>query len=144
MTREDRENEISDYVGYLDQVGAEVLAKCRETARSYALGFSQGVATLGRWLDRGSTRHDALCFWAGSLPQELALTGPHQALAGRRVALVAGQRDKYLKGDWLDLESGRMAKGGAGEVRQFPFIGGHRLDRTVLASVAAFFENDPA
>jgi predicted esterase len=144
MTREDRENEISDYVRYLDQVCVEVMANCRGTARSYALGFSQGVATLGRWLDRGSTKHEAFCLWAGTLPQELALTEPHPALAGRRVALVAGHGDKYLRQDWLDLESGRMAQAAAGEVRRFPFHGGHRLDRTVLSSVAAFFESDPA
>lgn len=143
MTREDRENEISDYVRYLDQVCAEVRSNCRGTPRSYALGFSQGVATLGRWLDRGAMKHDAVCFWAGTLPQELELRGPHPALAGRRVALVAGQRDKYLKQDWLDREGGRMAQAGAGEVRQFSFEGGHRLDRTVLGSVGAFFEDDP-
>jgi predicted esterase len=142
MTKEDREHEITDYVRYLDQVWDAVRSNCRETARSYALGFSQGVATLGRWLDRGAAKPDAFCLWAGTLPQEMALTTPHPALASRRVALVAGNRDKYLRQDWLDHESARMAEAAAGEVRRFPFDGGHRLDRNVLASVAEFFESD--
>jgi len=73
------------------------------------------------------------------LPQELDLTRPHPALSGRRVALVVGHRDEYLTQDWLGTES-RRPSGVAGEVRQFPFHGGHRLDRTVLAEVAAFCE----
>lgn len=139
MTKEDREHEIGDYVRYLDQVSATVRAGCPPTARSYALGFSQGVATLGRWLDQGSAKHDAFCFWAGTLPPELKLDEPHPALAGRRVAVAVGHKDGFLTQDWLGTESRRLAAT-AGEVREFPFHGGHRLDRTVLAGVAAFFE----
>ena len=140
MTKEDRDHEITDYVGYLDQLSTAIRARCSSGARSYGLGFSQGVATLGRWMDRGQTKHDAYCMWAGTLPQELDLARPHPALSGRRVALVVGHRDEYLTQDWLATESRRLA-GSAGEVRQFPFHGGHRLDRTVLADVAAFCES---
>ena len=142
MTREDRDHEISDYVRYLDQLNSEIRRQCPVEARSYALGFSQGVATLGRWLDRGQARHHGYCLWAGTLPQELDLTRPHPALAGRNVALVIGHRDEYLTRDWLATESRRLGSI-AGEVRQFPFDGGHRLDRTVLADVAAFLETSP-
>jgi predicted esterase len=141
MTKEDREHEIADYVRYLDQVSTEVRASAPSDARSYVLGFSQGVATQGRWLDRGSARHDGFCFWAGTLPQELQLSGSHPGLAGRRVALVVGHRDDYLTSDWLETESRRLEPV-AGEVRRFPFHGGHRLDRTVLAGVAAYLEGD--
>ena len=139
MTREDRDHEIADYVTYLDQVNSEIRRQCPADARSFALGFSQGVATLGRWLDRGQARHQGYGFWAGTLPQELDLTRPHPALAGSKVALVIGHRDEYLTSDWLGTE-GRRLGSVAGEVRQFSFDGGHRLDRTVLAEVAAFFE----
>jgi predicted esterase len=142
MTKEDREREITDYVRYLDQVAAEVRARCPAAARSYVLGFSQGVATQGRWLDRGVSSHDAFCFWAGTLPPEMDLGRPHAALAGRRIALAVGHRDEFLSQEWMGTESRRLA-GVAGEVRQFPFHGGHRLDRTVLAGVAAFFEGAP-
>lgn len=142
MTKEDRDHEIADYVSYLDQVSTEIRSRCSAGVRSYGLGFSQGVATLGRWMDRGQTKHDAYCMWAGTLPQELDLSRPHRALEGRKVALVVGHRDEFLTQDWLGNESRRL-EGIAGEVRQFPFHGGHRLDRTVLADVAAFFEGTP-
>jgi predicted esterase len=139
MTREDRDHEITDYVGYLDALSAEIRGRCVPSARSYGLGFSQGVATLGRWMDRGVAKHDAYCMWAGTLPQELDLTQPHPALAGRKVALAIGQRDEYLTAEWLETENRRLTPV-AGEIRRFTFAGAHRLDRTVLAEVAAFLE----
>ena len=139
MTKEDRAHEINDYVSYLDHLGETIRARCPAGARSYGFGFSQGVATLGRWLDRGRTRQDGYCMWAGTLPQELELGRPHPALTGKRVALVIGDRDEYLTRDWLETESRRLS-GVAGEVGRFPFQGGHRLDRNVLAEVAAFLE----
>ena len=143
MTKEDREHDIVDYVAYLDQLSEAIRARCPGAARFYALGFSQGVATLGRWMDRGRARHDGYCMWAGTLPQELDLTRPHPALAGKRVALAVGTRDEYLTQDWLQNEGRRLTVAGS-EVGRFPFEGGHRLDRTVLADVAGFLETAPA
>jgi predicted esterase len=139
MTREDREHEIEDYVRYLDSLYGCLKERASPRARWHALGFSQGVATLGRWIDRGIAPFDGICFWAGGLPPELDLTQPHRALAGRRVALAVGNRDSYLSADWLKREGARLTAA-AGEVREFPFYGGHRLDRTVLAQVAEFLE----
>jgi predicted esterase len=140
MTKEDRDHEIADYVRYLDDVHAAIRAQVPGKPRSFLLGFSQGVATAGRWLDRGQSKHDGLCFWAGTLPSDLDLTSPHPSVTGRRVALVAGHRDEYLPGNWLESESRRLS-GAAGRVRQFPFHGGHRLDRTVLGEVARYLED---
>jgi predicted esterase len=140
MTKEDRQNEIADYVNYLDQVSDEVRGTCAAGARYLGVGFSQGVATLGRWLDRGAAGLDGCCFWAGTLPPEMDLTRQHPALAGRPVALVVGDRDEYFGRGWLESESRRLASAAAGEVRTFSFAGGHRLDRTVLSSVAGFLE----
>ena len=141
MTKEDREHEIQDYVNFLDRVSAEVRERCRAGARCYGFGFSQGVATLGRWFDRGTMKLDGYCLWAGTLPQEMDFAHHHPALAGKPVALVLGQRDKYLGQDWLESERLRLVGAGAGEVRQFSFDGGHRLDRTVLAAVAESLES---
>lgn len=144
MTKEDREHEIQDYVSFLDQVSAEIRSRCPAGTRFYGFGFSQGVATLGRWFDRGTARLDGFCLWAGTLPQEMVLAQRHPALDGQPIALVLGQRDKYLDQDWLDNETRRVSSAGASEVRQFSFDGGHRLDRTVLAQVAGFLETPSA
>ena len=66
MTREDRENEITDYVGFLDGVLDEVLDEALDgdldevsaesggaIARLTVLGFSQGAHTVCRWVAAG-------------------------------------------------------------------------------------------
>ena len=55
MTREDRLNEIRDYVDYLDRLHREVAADA-EAAPVTVLGFSQGVATAARWVVQGAVR----------------------------------------------------------------------------------------
>ncbi len=47
MTREDRLHEIDDYVRYLDGMYAKLAPR---QARVTALGFSQGTATVCRWV----------------------------------------------------------------------------------------------
>lgn len=139
MTKEDRKHEIEDYVRYLDAVYNEVRAKGPPGARYYVLGFSQGVATAARWMDFGVPVFAGTCFWAGSLPPDLSVAGAE--FAGNKVAIVAGNSDSYLSADWRKREMERFSSLNA-VVREFSFHGGHRLDRAVLAEVAAFFEEE--
>src|SRR5687768_8410747 len=72
MTREDRLREIEDYVGYLDTLADTVFARIdRTSVHLTALGFSQGVATVARWVVQGRTRPDHLILWASPLPPEI-------------------------------------------------------------------------
>ena len=137
MTKEDREHEIEDYVRYLDAVYHEVHARVPAGARYYVLGFSQGVATAARWIDFGVPVFAGSCFWAGSLPPDLSVDGVK--FSGSKVAIVAGNSDAYLSAHWRKREVDRFTSLDA-VVREFSFHGGHRLDRTVLAEVAAFLE----
>ena len=55
MTREDREHEIDDHVRYLDAL-IELLQPTAGRRPLHVLGYSQGVATVARWLARGRAR----------------------------------------------------------------------------------------
>lgn len=140
MTREDREHEIADYVRFLDQVSAELQEQLRPDHRRFALGFSQGVATVARWVARGNTPVAGLILWAGTVAPELAPDALRPRLSGARVALVAGNKDEYIKPEWFEREHRRFTEAGA-DCRDFAFHGGHRLDRVVLAQVMEFVEN---
>jgi predicted esterase len=139
MTREDRDHEITDYVGYLDAVFREVRAAVSPAARFYLLGFSQGVATASRWMDRGTAAFDGACFWAGTVAPDVDPARDQSPFRGKRVALVAGKNDSYLTADWRQKEEERFRAAGA-DAREFGFHGGHRLDRVLLKEVAAWCE----
>ena len=138
MTREDREAEIADYVDYLDEV-ARQLAPGRSVT---ALGFSQGVATLMRWIALGTTPVSRVIVWAGEIPKELDLLAQRARFPRQGLDLVIGSVDEYAT--WADVGDQRRRVEDAGlPSRLHIFDGGHRIDRgTLLALVSGQSPDD--
>jgi predicted esterase len=134
MTREDREAEIADYVDWIDAVFSETVPAA---ARVTAFGFSQGVATVMRWLTLGRAgRADRVVLWTGQLPHDLDLARFAERVRGAHIVLVYGTTDRYASlindGD----AQPRLAALGL-DVRSLSFDGGHRLDNATLDRLAA-------
>jgi predicted esterase len=137
MTREDREHEIVDQVAYLDALLDRLLpAASGSRVRLRVLGFSQGVATVSRWLVRGRrVRVDEVVLWAGSFPTDVDLSELAARLAGAGVVFAVGTRDELASWVAADAEVGRFSAAGI-DARLVTFDGGHRLDNATLASIA--------
>lgn len=137
MTREDRLAEIDDYVRYLDDLYRDVTERrARDGVRVTALGFSQGTATVARWLVHGTARIDRLVLWAGLLPPELDPAGPpRDRFASTELILVRGRRDEMLDAQQLATQRESLEKAGA-RVTVLEFEGGHRLDRHTLVRLS--------
>ena len=85
MTREDREAEIGDYVTYLDRVATEVRHHLAGASpRIVVLGFSQGTATVSRWLASSEMRAEQVVLWGGLVPPELEAAAWAERLHGAR------------------------------------------------------------
>lgn len=133
MTREFREQEIADYVEYLD---ALVRAERRPGQRLCALGFSQGVATLTRWITLGASAVDRAVAWAGRLPDDLDLPRFASRLPNRSLDCVVGTRDEFAS--WVRDEASTAELTAANiTVTQWQFDGGHRLDTATLNRIAS-------
>jgi predicted esterase len=135
MTREDRLTEIDDYVGYLNQLAETVLSSASPGARVTVLGFSQGAATVCRWIARTHIRLAHLILWAGAFPPDMDFTVATRLLHNLPVTLVCGDEDEFIKPE--DLEQQRnflRALGIEPEVLTFP--GKHTLDGPVLRGLA--------
>lgn len=141
MTREDRLHEIEDYVAYLDALSGEIFAEVdRAAVEFFALGFSQGVATICRWAARAPLPPDRLVLWAGSLPDEME-AGPH-LFGDALVTLVLGNDDPYGRDGADQRIIDRLGAGGMPfDLLRFP--GGHELDATVLRTLAATADGTP-
>jgi len=135
MTREDRLNEIADYVKYLDAVYADVFGGKPTAARVRALGFSQGAATASRWVARGTARVDELVLWGGELPPDLDLGAAAERLKKVRVTLVAGTRDEYITPKILTGIERRLGEQ-AIPFRKQVFDGGHEIEPAALRQLA--------
>lgn len=135
MTREDRLNEIADYVAYLDAVTETVCRELPRDVRVSALGFSQGVATVCRWAALGRTRLARLVLWAGRIADDLPSDRGDRVFNGASVVMVGGRADslvtpKIVQGERRKLEDRGIV------VELLEFDGGHTLNSELLRRVA--------
>lgn len=140
MTREARGDEIVDYVRFLDTVYTDVLTRARQSrVRLTAFGFSQGGATIARWLAHspmlGNPPADRLVLWGSVLPHDLDLNAHGDWLRRVGLAFVVGNRDEFAPPERVADQEAQLRDA------QIPFEtirfdGGHRLDAEVLRGLA--------
>ncbi|HEY8164868.1 MAG TPA: hypothetical protein VIF83_04865 [Gemmatimonadaceae bacterium] len=137
MTREDRENEIADYVAYLDDVYAKIFESVdRNSVRVTVLGFSQGGATANRWVTRGKSKADRLIMWGSLLATDSDLNQAAQFFRHVELTIVYGTRDQFGNREMIDKYEKLLKQHGIPYTLR-NFEGGHRMDRETLASLAS-------
>jgi predicted esterase len=137
MTREAREDDIRDYVRYLDLLADRVLETADGSGGSPSLtvlGFSQGVATAARWCASGRVRPDRLVFWGDFLPPDL------EAARGRwggvELMTVRGETDATVRpGELADADAARVEALGL-PFRHVRYAGGHDIHPETLRALA--------
>jgi predicted esterase len=92
MTSEDRENEIKDYILYLDNVYKTLISQTE--AKIVGLGFSQGAATIARWAMQTHNRLNRIVFWGGSIPNDCL--NDIQKLNSLHPYLLVGDEDEFI------------------------------------------------
>lgn len=136
MTREDREAEIRDYVGYLDRLAEEIFDEvARSSVRFRLLGFSQGGHTAARWAVMGATPPDQLVLWGAYLPPDLPVEGGRSRLGSIPVLLVRGEDDRHADEDRARAEAERLEAWGVAH-RILRYDGGHAIEEDALRRVA--------
>ena len=135
MTRDDRLAEIDDHVAFLNQLAARVLANCPADVGITVLGFSQGTATVSRWLSRAHFRPAHLVLWAGGFPDDIAPTATRQLLQQLRISLAIGSDDEFVSISQAREQQQQLELLGA-RVELAPFVGRHELNRQLLEKLA--------
>jgi hypothetical protein len=139
LTREDRDVEIRDAVGWLDSVFRTVVD--RITVESgvrpivTVLAFSQGVATSMRWIANGTVQPSRWIAWAGSVASDVDPADLRAALADAELVFVAGTRDQFLAAE--GAREAMIAQWSTLGLtpRQVTYDGTHELEPAVLASL---------
>ena len=128
MTSADRLAEIADQAAYFDALLAHLLASCPPDVRVTVMGFSQGTATVSRWL-AGRTdgwRPHQLILWAGDFPADIEATAARQLLQNLPVVLVSGELDGYVGPEKLQAQAEALRLHAA-QVTTRSFEGNHTL-----------------
>lgn len=129
MTSEDRLDEINDYVAYLDQVTSDL--QLPPNVPVNVLGFSQGVATVSRWIALGKINPQKVVLYAGVFPPDLdpAFTG--KKWESCEVDVFIGNRDEYYAVNDFRTAYGELKKAGYA-LKVHEFEGGHEIIASVL------------
>ncbi len=138
MTSADRLTEIADQAAYLDALLAHLLAACPPDVRVTVLGFSQGTATVSRWLAARADgwRPHQLILWAGNFPADIENAATQRLLHDLPVVLVSGEQDEYVSPEKLAAQAESLRLHGA-RVTTESFAGKHTLHPPLLLRLHA-------
>lgn len=135
MTKEDRENDIKDYVNYLDKLYFDViLPKANEfNLKINALGFSQGSATLSRWITLGKAKVNKAVFWCGSLAHDVDYS-KYPGFKQTEIHQVFGSNDPFYDKNFPNQQIEILRKA---EITSdtFIFSGGHEINPGLMKDV---------
>ncbi|MEM9023577.1 MAG: dienelactone hydrolase family protein, partial [Bacteroidota bacterium] len=138
MTKEDRLTDIDDYVHYLDQL-YHTLAETYDLQQAVVnvFGFSQGGATVCRWVANRQVPVDNLILWAGTFPLDFNVEADRDYFNSLNIQLLAGDEDEYANSERLQ-ELHQFLQDRGIQYRFTPFKGKHTVVPEVLRDLAAF------
>lgn len=135
MTKEDRLNDIDNYLTYLKAVYNEVKPQLAEDVKVTFFGFSQGAATISRFATQTEACFDRLVLWAGIFPPDLPPLKSIERIRHKPVYWVYGKQDPYLSAGVMDEQS-RLAKNLQINPEVISFEGEHELKEDILIQLS--------
>ncbi len=125
MTKEDRLNDIDDYIHYLDDLFFKM--SVNPSAKKVVLGFSQGVTTASRWLMNGNSLVDDFVLWCGEFAPDIPKFPAHRP----RIWHVSAQKDEFIPIDRFKKQQEYLTSSGF-EVKEYSFDDGHIIHQPTL------------
>lgn len=135
MTKEDRGNEINDYVKMVNKIFELFEQDFKlDGIKINVLGFSQGSQTAVRWLDKYRHNINSLILWGGSFPRDCDYKNEYWSSIKSQI--VIGDRDKFISEEMLEKEKMYLRSQNI-NCNIFNFDGGHELDSKILIMLSS-------
>jgi predicted esterase len=131
MTKEDREDDIRDYISWLDMAAADILLSCRADVKVTVLGFSQGAATVTRWITAGMTHIDHLILWCGFFPPDIR---EDFSIADTQLTVVTASEDRFITEEETQRQLTNI-KARHATYKHIRFEGHHVIDAGTLSEL---------
>lgn len=131
MTKEDRTDDIRDYVSWLDMAAADVLLRCRPDVKVTVLGFSQGAATATRWKALGMTGINHLILWCGFFPPDIS---EDFSIADTQLTVVTASHDRFISEEEIQRQLTNI-KARHATYKHIRFTGQHVIDHGTLSEL---------
>lgn len=134
MTSHEREDEIKNYIDYLNQLYSTISNDYPHLPTN-VLGFSQGVSTLLRWISNSSIKPSTVHLCSGTIPPELTKES-FETLNDSNFIYYYGSEDRLLKED-AALKQIRLLGSFDLKVKSAHFSGRHEIPQECLENLMA-------
>ena len=135
MTSEDRLSEIEDYCAFIDLLYDRYLQELSSDVRTHLVGFSQGGATVVRFLANKRRQINNLILWGADIPTDVDYQKQADFFKGIDTYVLVGKNDEYIPKDRKN-EYVRFLKEAGLEFKFIEYDGTHSIDRATLSSLA--------
>jgi len=134
MTREDRSNEINDYLSYLDKFFDEIKNNFNITgAEINLLGFSQGVHTAVRWFTHTANHIDKLILCSSDFPKDADFSKLKKKMLTSEMEFIYAGKDDFFSQETF-RQSMDLLKKNKINFKEITFDSGHVIDQTSIIS----------
>ncbi len=130
LTRENTQKEIDNLMKYLDAVFDK--EKLPDNVNLIALGFSQGVSVIMRYMAKKKLICSQLVLLSGMIPKELTREDFEFLNGKTKVSLIYGTNDEFLSEEKLIYEKKRFNELFGNEAIIIPFDGKHEVNKQVI------------
>ena len=97
MTKLDKEKDIEDNISFIQTLYSNIVDEIGHTNfKLNTLGFSQGGATLVRWIMSNNINIDSLILWGSDIPKDCLTNEKKSRWSSIDVKLVIGNQDEYI------------------------------------------------
>lgn len=135
MTKEDRIDDITDYQHFIEAVVKEsIIPNITENVQFITLGFSQGAATMARWLSITSTVPKKIIWYAGVTPTDLNWELSAQKLKKAENYWIVGSEDEFIKEEDVKNYEALFTEKDI-SLKTIRFEGGHEIKRDVFKEI---------
>ena len=131
MTSQDRLSEIDDYTDYIQRLYTHYTALCNTKVKVIAFGFSQGVATIWRWLMANQPKLSSVIMWAGLSPEDIDYIPHYEYLHNLQIELIYGTSDQYLTKKRMEFQL-QLERDQKLNIEHHIFDGKHEISREFL------------
>lgn len=133
MTKEDRLNDINDYLNYLNLLFDEIGAKYNlSKAKFNLLGFSQGVHTAVRWFVSTNHNFDRLLLCSSDFPKDADFDNLKNKLQKSKMYFIYGNKDDVI-GKQTFQESVNLLRINEVGFDEIVFEGKHTIDKNSIS-----------
>lgn len=126
MTKEDRLSDIADYIAYLNQLYAGI-RQHHNYNRLIIIGFSQGVATAFRWIEKADFSPTDIILASGMIPPDVTLPQLGDKCRLGKWTYITGDNDPF-RNEKEVLQLKESFKNAQIPLREMVFSGGHSLN----------------